>query len=181
MAIYTKRGDKGETSLYDAMSTQRIRVSKNSTKIHVLGSVDELNSFLGIIVSMSDDKKLGSILKEIQKNLFTIGSIMAGSNLRFYNSSTKKMEKIIDDLETSLPALQNFILPGGNSIAAHLHMARSIARRMERSLIELYETESVRPQILTYVNRLSDFLFMLARQVNFEKGTQEDVWIGRKG
>src|SRR3989344_7153455 len=129
MVIYTKRGDKGETSLYDASSAQRKRVSKNSIRIWAIGSVDELNSYLGVVVSHSSDSKLNKILKGVQRDLLNIGSILAGSNLAFFDSKTKKLEKIIDELEGSLPLLKNFVLPGGTEVAAHVHYARCLARR----------------------------------------------------
>lgn len=180
MAIYTKKGDSGETSLYDASSAQRSRVSKNSIRIWAIGVVDELNSYLGVVVSYSSDSKLNKILKAVQRDLLNIGSILAGSNLRFFDSKTKKLEKIIDELEGNLPPLKNFILPGGSEVAAHLHYARSVARRMERAVVRLNERKQVKPQVLGYINRLSDLLFMLARRQNFEKGVKEEIWVGKK-
>ena len=176
MAIYTKKGDKGETSLYKKGK----KVSKNSSRIKAIGAVDELNSALGVCISFSDDKKLKSLLAGVQRDLFVIGSVLAGANLRFGKSKTKKLEKVIDKLEGDLPVLKNFILPGGTKAASQLFFTRSIARRTEREVVSLHEREKVNPQITIYLNRLSDFVFMLARNENFEKGLNEIVWKGRK-
>ena len=134
MVIYTKRGDKGETSLYDEGSAQRMRVSKSSCNIAALGAIDELNSYLGVAVAITKDKSLSLSLRNVQKNLLTIGSILAGSKLRFSSVQTRKLEKLIDELEGNLPVLKNFILPGGSQVSAHLHYARALSRRVERAV-----------------------------------------------
>jgi cob(I)alamin adenosyltransferase len=180
MVIYTKRGDKGKTSMYDEASSQRLRVSKDSIKVKTLGAIDELNSFLGVTSAFSNFPEITSYLKDIQKDLLTIGSITAGSKLGFNSSGTKKLEKIIDKLEGTLPVLSNFILPGGTVVSSHLHYSRSLARRAERAMVSLANKEKVKPQILTYLNRLSDFLFMLARLANIEARIKEEVWSGKK-
>ncbi len=174
MAIYTKRGDRGETSLYDKNSRQNIRVSKNSLRIEAIGAIDEANSFLGIISSR--DANLGKEIKEVQRNLFTIGGVLAGANLRFSKTKTKKLEKKIDKLEGELPVLKNFILPGGSEISSHLLYARTIVRRAEREVVALDKKEKVSPQILSYLNRLSDYVFMLGRLVNALSGIKEETW-----
>lgn len=181
MAIYTKRGDRGETSLYDKMSRQNVRVSKNSLRIRTIGAIDELNSFLGVVVANSSDSVLVKRIKEIQRNLLTIGSILAGSPLRFSRSKTKRLEKTIDRLEGKLPILKNFIVPGGSQVAAHLQYARALARRAERLVVALSEVERVKLQILVYLNRLSDAIFMLAREANAKAKIKEEVWLGKKG
>lgn len=180
MAIYTKRGDKGETSLYVKSSTQGDRVTKDSLIIQTIGALDELNSYLGIVISSSEDPVLIDRLKEVQRNLFVIGSILAGSKLRFFKTRTRKLEKVIDELEGKLPVLRNFVLPGGSEVASHLQYARVLTRRAEREVVSLGERELVKPQILTYLNRLSDYLYMLARQVNYQEGIKEELWRGRK-
>lgn len=177
MAIYTKRGDKGKTGLY---LKERKRVSKDSLRIKAIGALDELNSFLGVVCSFSEDPKLVNQTKEIQKDLLTIGSILAGSKLRFFKTKTKRLEKKIDELEKKLPPLENFILPGGSRLAALLHYARTLARRVECETATLDKVEKVKPQILSFLNRLSDFLFMLARDVNYRMGIKEEVWVGRR-
>lgn len=176
MTIYTKKGDGGETALYDAQNAQRKRVSKDSLRIQVIGSIDELNSYLGIAAAESENPEIAKLLREIQGDLLTIGSITAGSSLRFFGSKTKKLEIIIDDLEGSLPVLANFVLPGGSKLASHLQFARSLTRKAERKVVELSRLEKVRPQILTYLNRLSDFLFMLARKANSQAGVSDNIW-----
>ncbi len=181
MAIYTKKGDQGETCLVGGKKT-----SKSSLKIEAIGAVDELNSYLGVVISFSNDSELKLELKQIQKDLFTIGSILGGSSLRFYKTSTNKLEKKIDKLEKKLPKLKHFILPGGTIVGSQLHFVRTLARRVERETVNLNEEEStkgrsssgrkVRSQILEYLNRLSDYLFMLARNQNFEAKVGEVVW-----
>lgn len=191
MAIYTKRGDKGKTSLYDKASTQRERarlagdgesrrVSKDSLRIRAIGALDEFNSYLGVAIASSQNPNLIGNLKEVQRNLFLIGSILAGSKLRFFKTKTGELEKEIDKLEGMLPVLKNFILPGGATLAAHLQYARAICRRAEREVVSLSEKNTVKPQILTYLNRLSDYLFMLARNANFKTEVEEEAWVGKK-
>jgi cob(I)alamin adenosyltransferase len=182
MVIYTKRGDKGETSMYDEASTQRVRVSKDSLKVEALGTIDELNSFLGVTISFSNIPEITLYLKEVQRNLLTIGSITAGSKLKFTSLETKKIEKTIDKLEGDLPVLANFILPGGTTFSSHLHYARALCRRTERRMVSLSKVkrEKVRPQILIYLNRLSDYLFMLGRYAVYEAKLDEEVWVGKK-
>lgn len=176
MVIYTKRGDGGETSLYDKESRQNIRISKESLRIRVIGAIDEANSFLGVCASLSEDKKLNNLIIKIQENLFRIGAVLAGAKLRFSTSKTLVLEKEIDKLEGTLPVLKNFILPGGSPLAAHLQVARTIIRRAERELASLNQVESIKPEILSFINRLSDLLFMLARKINFEAKIREKVW-----
>lgn len=183
MAIYTKRGDRGKTSLYDPKNRQDRRISKDSQTIGAIGAIDELNSYLGICISFCENPETTLTLKEIQANLFTIGSILAGSKLRFGSLKTKKLEKMIDKLEGELPVLKNFILPGGSKLASHLQFARALCRRAERKLVALSKLQSTSHlprrqagQLLSYMNRLSDFLFMLAREENHELGVKEVVW-----
>jgi cob(I)alamin adenosyltransferase len=172
MTIYTKRGDAGETTLF----TKGSKVSKDSLRICAIGAVDELNSFLGVVVSFSEDKRLNSKLKGIQGDLLTVGSILGVSDLKFYNSKTKKLEKEIDELEQKLPKLANFIIPNGTKIASLLHYARTVSRRAEREVVALSKIEEVKPQILVYLNRLSDYLFMLARNENHKSEVADDLW-----
>jgi cob(I)alamin adenosyltransferase len=180
VAIYTKKGDRGETSLFDKDSSQRKKTSKADLTVEAMGAVDELNSYIGVIVAGSEDQELKEILIKIQDDLLRIGSITAGSSLRFYSSKTKKLENIIDKLEAKLPVLRNFIIPGGSTIASRLHCARSLSRRAERRMVVLNENKKVRPQILQYLNRLSDLLFMLARDANAKMGIKDTSWKARK-
>lgn len=176
MAIYTKKGDKGETGIFGSDK----KISKSTLRISAIGAVDETNSALGASLAFSKDFSLKKTIVGIQKDLFTLGSILAGSKLRFRSAKTKKLERIIDRLEGSLPVLKNFILPGGTKTASLLHLARSIARRAEREVVALSEVEEVNSQILIYLNRLSDLIFMLARQANAQKKAPEIIWKGQK-
>jgi len=166
MAIYTKNGDRGKTKVFDKKTQTLVSTSKDSCKIKSIGAIDELNSFLGVVGGLTD----------IQADLFTINSILAGSKLRFTNLKTKKLEKQIDIWEGKLPAQKNFIFYGGDSRAALIFYARSLARRAERSLVSFAKREEVPQAILTYFNRLSDYLFMLARSINFENKIPEKFW-----
>ena len=178
MAIYTKRGDKGKTCLYCKDGTER--VLKDSLRINALGAIDEVNSYLGVIVSLSKDHKLTNVIKEIQKNLMMISSILAGSRLYFSPASTHKLEKLMDKIEDKLPTLKNFILPGGTKIASHLNFTRSLVRRAETIVVGLSKKEDVNPKILAYLNRLSDALFLLAREENYKEGVGEELWLVKK-
>jgi len=171
MVIYTKKGDKDETCLFGNKKT-----SKSSLIINAVGTIDELNSYLGVAVSFSERMELNGVLKQIQKDLLTIGSILSGSNLAFSKSKTTSLEKIIDEIEKRLPSLKFFIIPGGSKVTPHLHFARSLARRSERAIVALDKKDKVKPQILSYLNRLSDLLFMLARKANWELGMEEEKW-----
>lgn len=173
MAIYTKKGDKGKTSLFSGSKEQ---ISKDSSRIKAIGSVDELNSFLGLAKSFCLDIKLQKIISDIQKDILVIGSVLAGSSLRFSKSKVKKLEKMIDKWESELPVLSNFVLPGGTPLAAQLHVARSVCRRAERHITSLNEKEKVKDVIKAYINRLSDLLFMMSRYANFEQKVKEEVW-----
>ena len=181
MKIYTGHGDLGRTSLIDG------RVSKSNPHIDAIGTVDELNSYLGIIINLlnQEERYLSSAmyLQRIQDLLFRIGADLAIYN---YNPEqdflfkglewTKSLEQTIDELTESLEPLKNFILPGGNIIAAHLHYARTVCRRAERAVVVLAEQTSINGYIAPYLNRLSDFLFTLARTVNANTFTHEQEW-----
>lgn len=176
VAIYTKKGDRGETALYDPLARSNIRIPKDSLRISAIGGVDELNSFLGIVLSGSKDRNLNKLLKEVQNNLFNIGAILAGAKLSFSIIKTKKLEKVIDKLEGSLPVLKTFILPGGGETASKLFFARALSRRAERAVVVLNRVEELKPEILIYLNRLSDFLFMLGRAENSRGKVKEENW-----
>ncbi|MGA3291575.1 MAG: cob(I)yrinic acid a,c-diamide adenosyltransferase [Candidatus Microgenomates bacterium] len=159
MAIYTKTGDKGETGTFSGK-----RVSKSSKLIKVIGAIDELNSFLGIIGGFTG----------VQRNLFTINAILTGAKIKFSDSATSKLEKEIDRLERKLPVQKNFLIYSGNKRATRLYFARALCRRAERELVELKS----KPEILIYINRLSDYLFIKAREINFKSGFKEEAWRG---
>lgn len=174
MAIYTKKGDKGDTGVF----LTKERVSKASVRIRAIGEIDEANSFLGIVNSFSKDPLLVGEIKKIQRNLFKIGSILAGSRLRISPTETRKVERAIDKLEGTLPVLKNFILPGGTKVASLLFMARTLIRKAERAVVTLAKKEKVASEILIYLNRLSDYLFMLAREINYREKIKEEAWRG---
>ena len=176
MAIYTKTGDKGQTKVFDKKTGALIGINKDSCKIKSIGVIDELNSFLGVIKSFSADKTLQKKLIEVQGNLFTINSILAGSKIRFSKIKTKKLEIEIDKWEGTLPVLKNFIYYGGSSEASLIFYARALSRRAERELVAFSHIQYTNPKILVYLNRLSDYLFMLARAQNFESKQPEKAW-----
>src|SRR3989344_740873 len=191
MAIYTKMGDKGETKVFDKKTGKLVGISKKSCKIRAIGAIDELNSFLGVVkaemgsekweVSSKNKNQYINKILEIQGNLFTMNSILAGSNLRFSKTKIKKLEREIDVWEGTLPVLKNFIYYGGSKTASLIFYARALCRRAERSLVAFYgKSHNSLPTThypLIYLNRLSDYLFMLARNINYEGGMKEEYWI----
>jgi len=176
MPIYTKKGDRGTTTLFDPCLTQNKRVKKNHPRLRTIGAIDELNSYLGVAIATSEDQSLTEFLSEIQRNLFTVNSILAGAKLKFVGRNTKSLEKKIDAIDTVIPPLKNFILPGGSQTSAHLQYARTICRRAERHLVNLDQKEKLNPELLKYINRLSDTLFTLARGSNYQLGITEEPW-----
>lgn len=172
MAIYTKRGDKGETGLFN----KKKRVSKDSPEIEVLGTIDEANSFLGLTLSFLEEQYLKNKIVQVQRNLFKLGSIMAGAKFSIPGSVVKKYEKEIDAWTAAMPPLTNFIFPGGAKPAAFLFTARTVVRRAERLIVKLSKEKNISPGVLVYINRLSDYLFTLARYINFKQGIKENIW-----
>jgi len=182
MKIYTKTGDKGETGLFSGK-----RVPKNSPYIEGYGNVDELNSAIGLAIALVKDLEILDILKPIQKQLFRVGADLATAFddkkakaakhiQRIESGDVHGLERTIDRLEEKLPKLTKFILPGGSRSAATLHLARTICRRAERSVTALHLEKKANPAVLTYLNRLSDLLFVLARYTNFQEGEVEELW-----
>lgn len=178
MAIYTRRGDRGRTSLYNGK-----RQWKNDRRVIALGTVDELNSQLGFASSLRSrrTKKPESIIRQIQQDLFEIAAELAtpqGKKSPFSMTTrrVKEIERMIDSLEGKLAALGSFIFPGGSTAGAALHVARSVCRRAEREVVALSRKEKVNQNILMYFNRLSDLLFMLARKINRLDKHSEDIW-----
>lgn len=179
MAVYTKLGDRGTTSLYGEDKKR----SKDDLRIEAYGTVDELNSHLGSVISFltPKTKKLFSHLLSVQKDLFEIASCLATPHsvdppFSVEHDKTKRLEKIIDEIEGSLPVLQNFIFPGGGKVGASLHIARTVCRRAERRIVSLSKKEEVNSEILIYINRLSDMVFMIARWANKLEGKKEEIW-----
>lgn len=178
MKIYTKTGDKGETGLFGGD-----RVSKDSLRIEAYGAVDELNSLLGVVRSFRPGRKVDEILERIQNDLFVLGADLATKkrNKRsliphITGSQVLLLERTIDAIQRSLPPLKAFVLPGGTPGASYLHYARTVCRRAERSAVRLMRSESINKDILVYLNRLSDLLFVLSRRQNLDAKKQEIQW-----
>lgn len=172
--IVTKTGDKGKTSLGTGE-----KVSKDDLRILVLGEVDELNSFLGWARVVASGHPQDETLKMIQNHLFDLGGhlTMLGTDTALFSSDNASLiDNEITRLNKELPPLKEFILPGGNELSARIHIVRAICRRVETSLVSLAKTEQDIDKIIPYINRLSDYLFVLARFVNLEQGNNEDQW-----
>ena len=178
MKIYTKTGDSGMTSLFGGK-----RVKKSNSRIEAYGTVDELNSVLGIVLTEDVSKRTEQILKEVQSTLFTIGSELATpsnvtskSKQSLAKEEIESLEQYIDQLESELPELKNFILPGGKKSAALLQFARTICRRAERRIIDIESEEEINFNIMIYFNRLSDLLFVSSRYENHVASIEEVIW-----
>ena len=180
MKIYTRTGDKGTTSLIGGT-----KVLKSDLRIEAYGTVDELNSYTGLCRDLLDDENTRRILQEVQDRLFTIGAALACDPVKepkmkipdLREDDIALLEKQIDTMEEALPPMKNFILPGGHASVSHLHVARCICRRAERCCVRL-ETETEEPAALVvkYLNRLSDYLFVLARFTGYQLGAAEIPW-----
>lgn len=176
MPIYTKTGDKGDTGLFNGK-----RVSKASLRIEAIGTVDELNSVIGFTISQStiNNSQLTKELIKIQSDLFEIGAALANPKQNVgLEKRAIELENTIDKMTKELPTLFNFILPGGGAAGASLHLARSIARRAERRIIALHEKEKIQPEIIIYINRLSDLFLTMSRYVNMKEKKKETIWSG---
>jgi len=177
MKIYTKTGDKGETSLYGGA-----RVRKDDARVETYGTFDECNAVLGLAATFAPEHDLRSTILRLQGELLELGADLAtplerGNVVpRITDEHVVRLEKDIDLYEAELIPLRNFILPGGSEAGAHLHQARAVARRAERLLTTLTETIEINPAAVTYANRLSDYLFVLARYVNYRAKISEPIW-----
>lgn len=177
--MYTRRGDRGETSLFGPR-----RVPKDSPRIEACGAIDELNSVIGVVLAGSKPRERVSGLQEIQKMLFVAGADAAAdlndaaAVPRITPSETKRLETMTDELLEKLPTLRNFILPGGNPTAAGLHHARAVCRRAERRLLTASRSEQLNPELLPFLNRLSSYLFNLSRMANKRAGKKDVIWKG---
>jgi cob(I)alamin adenosyltransferase len=177
--LYTRKGDRGETSLYGAK-----RVAKDSPRVEAYGSIDELNSLLGVVISMSKDATTSASLREIQRMLFVAGADSATELSdkhkvpRISGSDIHRLEKMTDSLLENLPKLKNFILPGGSPVAANIQLSRAVCRRTERRLLTASRSEKMNPELLPFFNRLSSYLFNLSRWTNKKTGRSEDIWSG---
>jgi len=181
MKIYTKTGDKGQTSLIGGT-----RVPKNHIRIESYGTIDELNSWIGLIRDQGIDDHSITVLLEIQDRLFTIGSSLASdpekSKMKIPDLTEEDitlLEKEIDRMNDELPELRSFILPGGNNLISFCHLGRCVCRRAERLVVELAEQSFVDDKVKVYLNRLSDYLFVLARWMAMQKNVAETPWSPR--
>ena len=178
MKIYTKFGDSGETALYGGT-----RLGKDEPRIEAIGTVDELNAYIGYAQTLVDDADLSELMARVQNHLFDVGADLAtptthtkADEFRIPADFTTEMETVIDTLSAELPPLTNFILPGGCTAGATLHIARVVCRRSERCVVRLARESEVNPEIIRSLNRLSDLLFVLARTVNFRAQAPEPIW-----
>jgi cob(I)alamin adenosyltransferase len=173
MKIYTRTGDKGYTSLYGGK-----RLPKNHLRVASYGTIDELNSMLGVTLSKIQEKNIISFLIHVQQDLFLIGSQLAGAgtNLENIEKRVADMEKFIDEISNVIPPLKNFILPSGTESSSFLFLSRALTRRAEREIVALSLKEKVNKSIIVYLNRLSDLLFVLARFLNYKSGIKEKIW-----
>jgi cob(I)alamin adenosyltransferase len=182
--IYTKSGDAGETGLGDGS-----RVPKDAPRVAAYGEVDELNAALGLVVANCPDCPEAALLRGVQNDLFDVGADLCvpvspaedpGKGLRVVPAQYERLEQAIDRLNEGLEPLRSFILPGGTPAAAWLHLARTVCRRAERAVVALTHAEKVNPHALIYLNRLSDFLFVLARVAN-DGGKADVLWVPGAG
>jgi cob(I)alamin adenosyltransferase len=178
MKIYTKTGDTGQTSLFGGK-----RVSKADLRIDSYGTIDELNSYIGLLRDQEVNQKRKNVLIEIQDRLFTIGSILATEpgNTKvkvpaLNMDDVQVLEKEIDTLDAQLPPMRSFVLPGGHTSVSICHITRTVCRRAERLIVALDSLEKVEPLVIQYMNRLSDYLFILSRKISAELGAEETPW-----
>lgn len=176
-ALYSRRGDRGETSLFGAK-----RVQKDDPRVEAYGTIDELNSILGVVMAGSRNRVLASSLKEVQRMLFVAGGDAAcelkneRDVARISSADVAKLERMTDELAAKLPPLRNFILPGGTPTGAMLQQARSVCRRAERRVLTASKSREMNPELLPFFNRLSSYLFNLSRWANKQAGKKEEVW-----
>ena len=178
MKIYTKKGDAGTTGLIGGT-----RLPKHHIRIESYGTVDELNSHIGMLRDIVKDAAITPVLLEIQDRLFTIGSQLAADPVKskmelpqLFEADITYLEKAIDQMDEGLPPMKFFVLPGGHPTVSHCHIARCVCRRAERLVTHLSENEPVNPMIMAYMNRLSDYLFMLSRKLSHDLGAEESPW-----
>lgn len=179
MKIYTRTGDDGTTGLIGGS-----RVKKHNIRLESYGTIDELNSYIGVVRSMQTDQHTDEILEIIQNKLFVIGANLATEDsitltrkqLPCKKADIELLEKEMDQMNEVIPELRNFILPGGSQAASFCHVARTVCRRAERNIVELNETAEVDSNLIKFVNRLSDYLFVLSRKINIDQNSPEILW-----
>ena len=171
--VTTKKGDDGTTGMGDGT-----RVTKSNLLIKAIGDLDELNSWIGLLCSLEGLKENKEYLQNIQNRLFDIGGILTTkSKIPLNKEYLNELETETNNLNNDLPDLENFVLPGGNKSSSFIHIARTVCRRAERSLLDANASEKAEKSCLIYINRLSDFLFVLARKMNLDSGIEEVLWI----
>ncbi|NPA35277.1 MAG: cob(I)yrinic acid a,c-diamide adenosyltransferase [Chlorobi bacterium] len=178
-SVYTKTGDKGTTGLIGGT-----RVPKNDIRLEAYGTIDELNSWMGVLRSYIEEKEITDMVISIQNQLFNIGSYLATddnasdfrANIKFDEAGITRLEKMMDKMEEKLPPLTGFILPGGHQATGFCHVARTVCRRAERKVTELSEQYEINDWIIRYINRLSDFLFVLSRHLSNYFNVNEIRW-----
>jgi cob(I)alamin adenosyltransferase len=179
LKIYTRTGDLGQTSLFGGA-----RVAKNDARIEAYGTVDELSSHIGVVRTMPVPSDVDAILHQVQLDLFEVGAHLASPGTsRFPGvdaARVEELERAIDAMERELAPLTTFILPGGSSSAAHLHVARTVCRRAERLVVALQDESPATVSTIVYLNRLSDYLFVAARFANRRAGVDDVPWLGSK-
>ncbi len=179
--IYTKTGDKGETSLFGGK-----RLPKSHLRIEAYGTVDELNAYMGLLRDACEDEEVKGWIKETQDLLFSLGAALAMEPAQepvipgVEDAHVEALELRMDQMDASLPVLKNFILPGGHPTVSFCHIARCVCRRAERLVVALSIEEPVEERLIRYLNRLSDFLFVLARKLAQDLGAEEVVWAPAK-
>jgi cob(I)alamin adenosyltransferase len=171
--IYTRTGDAGDTGLADGS-----RISKQSARVQAMGDVDELNSVLGLLVCKLHAPAHAQLVQSLQNELFNLGAELSTNHKFIKADNTRLLEQRLDEMNTALSPLKEFILPGGDEAAAVCHIARTVCRRAERSLVAL--GEEVDSDVLAYINRLSDLLFVLARDINREQGREDVFWQSKR-
>jgi cob(I)alamin adenosyltransferase len=179
MKIYTKTGDSGKTSLNSPQ-----RIPKNNIRVEAYGTIDELNSVLGIVMTHDFPDSIKLDIEKIMNLLFQVGSDLATpfespmdkKIKRIDENDISYLEKLIDDYDKELPELRNFILPGGSQPSAYINLARTVARRAERRIVALSDSEEINLNIIKFINRLADYLFVAARYVNLKLNIKEKIW-----
>ena len=175
--IYTRTGDQGTTGLGDGA-----RVDKDNARVEAYGAVDELNSFIGVLLALPLPPTIAPVLTAVQHELFELGGeLCLPGTQAMQEKQVTRLETVLDELNRPLPPLKEFILPGGGQAAAACHVARAVCRRAERRLITLMHAEAVNPVSVRYLNRLSDLLFVMARVLAREAGAGETLWQHQRG
>lgn len=181
MKVYTKKGDQGTTGLIGGT-----RILKSSLRIEAYGTVDELNSHVGLLRDLADEEQLIIQLLEIQDRLFTLGSHLAADPVKskmklpeITSGDVENLEKWMDEMDEQLEPMRFFVLPGGHPTVSHCHIARCVCRRAERIVVDLNQSEPVEAVILKYLNRLSDYIFVLSRKLTKDLNADEKPWVPR--